>query len=251
MRRLAVLALAAVLLLCACGENTQPIAGEIERAVGALAAKTAFGGDYLLEISVSGESKTTLYYAKGVFGRDSAAKTAYTSFDQSWFGMSAVSENYYSDGRIVSINDGEVITAEREPDDVFLKFPYSAPEGYGSSCRGLSAEPNTRGKAVMFTRGGSSEFCESVVGGDLYTLAYVIKDPQPEKTVYGDVKCIYTLSGGELISAGYEFDVTLFDTPSYVPGYSQPEEDYSIKLHVVAKVNYSDEYEIKEYSGEE
>ena len=69
MRRLAVLALAAVLLLCACGENTQPIAGEIERAVGALAAKTAFGGDYLLEISVSGESKTTLYYAKGVFGR--------------------------------------------------------------------------------------------------------------------------------------------------------------------------------------
>ena len=64
------------------------------------------------------------------------------------------------------------------------------------------------------------------------------KKPQKDLTEYGDVECIYTVKDGRIVSARFEFDMKLFDTPAYVPGYSVPEEEYTLNIHITAKVGY-------------
>jgi hypothetical protein len=75
-----------------------------------------------------------------------------------------------------------------------------------------------------------------------------LKKPQKEKTEYSDTKCVVTVKDGAVASARYEFDIKLFDTPSVVEGYTPPEKEYTIKLHITAKVVYEkfgDKVEIK------
>ena len=245
-KRLLPLLLAAVITLCACGDNNAYV-DELHSVVADHNASDRKGGSYLLEIYVGDEAATTLYYAHGDFACDKTAKKAYTSFSQSWFGFSSKAENYFADGIVTNITDGEVITTERSAEELLSMFPYLDAPFYGDDCFGLARVNNSRGYVYTYTCRDGKGISESVVGGDLYQLAYVIKDPQPEKTVYGDVVCSAGVSDGKLTSLGFEFDVTLFDTPSYVPGYSQPESEYSLTMHIVAKVNYSDEFELKEY----
>jgi len=53
------------------------------------------------------------------------------------------------------------------------------------------------------------------------------------------VECTYTVKDGKIHSCRYEFDVTLFDTPLATPNGVPDESDYSIKLHVSAKLTYN------------
>ncbi|MBO5786634.1 MAG: hypothetical protein J6R45_04850, partial [Clostridia bacterium] len=69
-----------------------------------------------------------------------------------------------------------------------------------------------------------------------------------------EAQCVYTVKDGRVLGVRYEFDVKLFDTPAYVPGYSVPESDYTVELHIVAKLsyeNFGDQVEIKEYNAKD
>ena len=92
-----------------------------------------------------------------------------------------------------------------------------------------------------------------VIGDDIYSLVTVLKKPQKDKTEYSQAQCIYTVKDDKVVSAKYEFDVKLFDTPAYNPNYSQPESEYTLTIHVSAKVSYDFSQEnivIPQYSDE-
>lgn len=219
---------------------------ELNSAVGAINSETRLSGDYMLELTF-GEG-SVLYYALGDIAWDRSENKVFAEFTQTYLGISSDMENYYSDGKMVSIEDGSPITVDRQSEEILTKFPYfTVPEASADVTKGS----NSAGTTYTFSALDTKQLCESIVGTDLYSLVTVIKKPQPELTEYGETKCIYTVSEGKLVSCRFEFDVKLFDTPAYTPNYSQPESEYTIDLHVTAKVSYDgtgEETEIAEYS---
>ncbi|MBO4276807.1 MAG: hypothetical protein J5925_00230 [Clostridia bacterium] len=242
--------LLAALLLCGCTAKPD-YAPELNAAVQNRAAAAKLGGECLLEISVAG-SATPVYYLRGSFSCDKEAQTAFLEFDQTWLGQSSKAFNYYSGGVVTNITDGEEFTQPREANELLAKFPYFAPDPHREGDGEITRTEAAKGFCYTYVRKNGAEFCESVIGGDIYALVPVLKQPQEDKTVYGDVAFTCAADGETLISYGCEFDVTLFDTPAYVPGYSVPEEEYTLKLRVTMRITYSDgEITVKSYEKSE
>lgn len=242
------ISLTAALCGCSGADKTDSAAAEeLNSAVSAVNAEASASGDYLLEITFGAGS--VLYYAKGNIEFDRSEKKAFADFKQTWLGTADEVQNYYSNGIMLSVCDGESLSGDRDADELFSKFPYSKllPCEDG---RSVTVGGNSLGKTFSVTRSDTEKICETVVG-DIYSLVTVIKKPQKDKTKYGDTTVTYTVSDGKAVACRYEFGVTLFDTPSYVPGYQPPESEYTVELKVSAKVTYSDfGVEVREYPSE-
>ena len=235
--RILLLFLVLSLLFCSCTGSTDNIdTAELASAVEKTNSETKISGQYMLEMSF-GEG-VTLYYALGDVAWDTEKEIASASFNQTYLGVSSKAENYFANGKIVSVEMGESVSVDRTADELFSKFPYCDVLGIGESGNITVAE-STVGRTYTIVRDDTKQICETIVGQDIYGIANVIKKPQPEKTEYSQTTCVYTISEGELVSCRYEFDVKLFDTPAYVPGgYSVPESEYTLDVHVVAKMSY-------------
>ncbi len=245
-----------VFVLCACQETESTpdaeVVSELCEAIEATNVENRVSGKYMLEITF-GES-AVLYYALGNVAWDVESKTASVLFDETYLGDSSVRANYFADGKLISVDDGEVLSFDREAETLFSKFPYAKLPEYSTEQGQITVSNSAQGKTFTVKRTDTKELCETVVGSDIYTIASVIKKPQTDKTQYGDTECIYTVSDGKVIGCRYEFDIKLFDTPAYIPGgYSVPESEYTLDLHVVAKMTYEEfgsDAEVLEYSEE-
>ena len=253
-RNLTILALCLSLLFCGCsveGGDTA-LTAELAEAISAVNSETRVSGSYMLEITAAG---VTIYYALGDISWDREANTAYAAFSQTYLGDSGETKNYFSAGTMMSVSGGETITTQRDSAEIFSKFPYAEifplPQTEEVS---LTEKTSTVGRTVTVTRNDTKDIFNTVIGGDIFSLVGVIKKPQPEKTQYGETTCIYTLDeNGVLTGCRYQFDVKLFDTPGYVPGYSVPESEYTLDLHITAKISYKQfgaEVEVPVYKGE-
>lgn len=210
--------------------------------------ETRLSGGYMLEISF-GEG-SVLYYANGKMAWDRNEEKISSSFSQTYLGVSSKMENYFSNGKIVSVEDGEPFESERTADSFFTKFPYfSIPSPENDF---VVVGSNTKGDSYTFELADSKPLSNALVGEDIYSLVNVLKKPQKELTEYGKASCIYTVSEGKVIACRYDFDIKLFDTPAYIPGgMSQPEENYTIIIHISARLeyeNFGDSVEILEYT---
>ncbi len=246
--------LALSLLLCGCadsGSTNGELLTELNQAIESVNAEALVSGGYMIEITVSG---VTLYYAKGNIAFDRISNTAYNDFTQAYMGNSVVSQNYFANGKLVSVEKGNATSFDRTAEQIMGKFPYSKLLTLPENISGVTEKSSSVGRTVELVRTDTDVICDSVVGKDIYTLVSVIKKPQPDKTQYSDTNCIYTVKDGRVVGCRYEFTVKLFDTPAYVPGYSVPESEYTVDLAVVAKVNYEDFGEgvtVSEYSQTE
>ncbi len=255
MKRFLLIILAiAVTVFCGCSdeqsEETVSAANDMNSAVERANNETKLDGAYTLSITF--DKGAVLYHAQGDIAWNREAKTAYAAFDQTYLGASVVMRNYYSDGKMISISDGEAAETSRDSAELFSKFPYFSLPMHDNKCGHITVGQNSVGMSYTFERSDAKAIFDLLVGGDIYSLVYSIKNPQPEKTEYGNVECVYTVSEGKIVSCRYEFDVKLFDTPSYIPGYSQPEDEYTIDLHINAKVTYNsfgDSVTVEEYSA--
>ena len=236
-------------LLCGCGTDADPlIKQELDNAVSAVNNQTKLKCDYMLEITFG--DNTVLYYAMGDAVWDRESKTANAFFDQTYLGKSVEMENYFSNEKMVSVEDGYPLTIKRDGDVLLSKFPYFKVE---SAFEGneIKVGANSFGKTYSFVHQDTKSLCESILGGDIYALVTAIKKPQKDKTVYGEGNCIYTVSEKGLESCRYEFDVKLYDTPSVTATYVPPESEYTLNLHVTAKITYTQfggEVKIEKYS---
>lgn len=233
---------------CKNQNDTTADLANVQSAVDRTNSENPLSGEYVLEITF-GEG-SVLYYAKGDILWDRENFQAYGSFDQTYLGASAKLENYYSNGTMISVESGNAVEAQRTPDDVFSKFPYfKLPAAEGEVIKGT----NTLGDSYKFSINDTKSLSNLIVGEDIYSLVTVLKKPQKDKTEYSQAQCIYTVKDDKVISAKYEFDVKLFDTPAYNPNYSQPESEYTLTIHVSAKVSYDFSQEniaIPQYSDE-
>lgn len=253
-RLIAVLCLLAV-CLCGCNGTDTPdeaTVNELCEAIKATNSQTRSSGKYMLEMTFG--DAVVLYYALGNVAWDRDAATASVTFDQTYLGESSVCANYFADGVLVSVDDGVALRSERDKDTLFSRFPYAKLPEYNVEQGNIDVATTASGKTYTVVRTDTAEMVNTVIGGDIYTIANVIKKPQPEKTRYGDTVCTYTVDNGRVVGIRYEFDVKLFDTPAYVPGYSTPESEYTLDIHIVAKMSYSDfgeDVKIDEYSEPE
>ena len=254
--KLMTLLIALSCLLCACagGEeavNNQENAKKLNAAIENINGESRVSGEYMLEVTF-GEG-TTLYYAMGDVAWDKKSLLAYTEFDQTYLAASSRVKNYFSNGKMISVAGGETIESERESDELFSKFPYASILPHGKDCGDIKVGSNSIGTTYTFTVTNAKSLSNTIIGEDIYTIAKVLKKPQPEKTQYGDIKCIFTVKDEKIVSCRYEYSLKLFDTPPYVPGYSVPESEYTLDVKIVAKITYKsfgNGVEIAEYSGE-
>ena len=240
MKKCLLICLLALSLLCGCADgdfSDSERFTELKSAIDSANGESLVSGGYLIEITVSG---VTIYYARGDISFNRSEGRAYNDFSQTYMGQSAAAQNYYADGKLVSVEKSGVTTFDRTQEQILGKFPYAKLIALPDEVVSVAEKSSSVGKTVELVRKDTEIICNSVIGEDLYSLASVIKKPQTDKTRYSDTKCIYTLNDGKVVSCRYEFTVTLFDTPAYVPGYSVPESDYTVDLDIVAKVNYSD-----------
>ena len=255
MKRFLLIILAlAVTVFCGCSDEqsdeTVSAANDMNSAIEKANNETKLDGEYTLSLTF--DKGKVLYHAQGDVAWDRAEKTAYAGFDQTYLGASVVMRNYYSDGKMISVADGESQVSDRKSSELFSKFPYFSLPKYDDSCGKITVGQNSAGTSYTFERSDAKQLFDVLVGGDIYSLVYSIKNPQPEKTEYGNVECVYTVSDGKIVSCRYEFDVKLFDTPTYIPGYSQSEDEYTIDLHITAKITYNsfgDSVAVEEYSA--
>lgn len=252
MKKLLIAFLALSLLLCACASeekaNPEEIS-ELSSAIEKTNSENRFSGQYLIEIGFG--AGVTLYYAMGDIACDRSEKQASLSFSQTYLGVSAKVENYIKNGVAVTVEDGDAEKTELDTDVLLSKFPYSRIFGYDDTCKSLKSAQSSLGKTFTAVRSNTKQICDSVIGDDIYSLAEVIKQPQRDKTEYSETTCIYTVKDGRVVGCRYEFTVKLYDTPAYVPGYSVPENEYTLELKVSAKISYDSfgaDAEIAEYS---
>ena len=244
--------LALSFLLCGCSDGPEPskqLVSELNTAIKTTNSENRVSGSYMIEITFA--EGVTLYYALGTISLDRDLVLAHADYTQTYLGKSVAAQNYYSDGKVVSVEQGESVTLERAPEAILGKFPYSKILELPEDIISISEKTTSVGKTIELVRGDTKTICDSVIGDDIYVLADVIKKPQPEKTQYGEAVCTYTLKDDRVVGCRYEFDVKLFDTPSYVPVYSKPESEYTLDIHVEAKVTFDcfgDNVEIREYS---
>lgn len=237
MKKLICICLSALFLLCGCAEKADPqIKEELNSALDSVNAETKLSCDYMLEITFGDNS--VLYYAKGDALWDRELKTANAFFNQTFLGASVEMENYFADNKMVTIENGEPITVERDADILLSKFPYFKPALPSEESK-ITVGNNSAGKTFTFTISDSKSLCENILGGDIYALATVIKKPQRDKTQYGEAKCVYTVADGKVSQLRYEFNVKLFDTPAVSANYVPPESEYTLDLKVVAKISYT------------
>lgn len=248
-----IIILLTALLICACsGESAQSdpeIYNTLCLAIGETNSFSRLSGEYMLEITF-GDS-VTLYYALGNVAFDRESLSASAEFTQTYLGDSSKSANYASNGKTILVDDGVAYETGHDINELMQKFPYAKLMSPNNESE-ITVSESRVGKSYSVVLKNSMEISETIIGSDLYDLASVIKKPQPEKTQYGDISCIYTVSDNKVVACRYEYDVKLFDTPSYVPGYSVPEDDYTLDIHIVAKISYVDfgsEAEIKEFEG--
>lgn len=250
MKRLICLMLSALMLFCSCaeGEDNAQLKDELDSAVLAVNSEVKLTADYMLEITF-GDS-ATLYYALGTASWDREQKIATAFFDQTYLGASVEMKNYFAGSEMVSVENGNPITVQRDGDILLTKFPYlkvfSADDG-NSIVKGSNSQGNT----YSFFASDTKTLCETILGGNIYDLVPQIKKPQEDKTQYGEAKCVYTVSEGRLLSCRYEFDIKLFDTPAVTANYTPPESEYTLDLHITAKISYTDfgdNVEIAEYA---
>ncbi|MBO5914546.1 MAG: hypothetical protein J6Q72_04285 [Clostridia bacterium] len=253
MRKAVILILSLSLLLCACGDSKTDVESlnALTQAVASTNSEPRFSGQYMIEINFG--KGVTLYYALGDLACDREEKKASVIFSQTYLGVSANAENYVAHGKAISVDNGSASEAQVDTDALFGKFPYCSifdiPEKPA-----LTVTENTLGTSYSFVSGETERIFSAVIGDDIYELATVLKQPQRDKTEYGEAQCVYTVKDGRVLGVRYEFDVKLFDTPAYVPGYSVPESDYTVELHIVAKLtyeNFGDQVEIKEYNAKD
>lgn len=254
MKRLVCFLLVFVFALCSCENDKyeKGDAAELNSYVEEINSEDKLSGDYQLEITF-GEHKT-LYFAKGDIAWDRVGLAVYASFDQTFLGASGKTQNFYKNGKMISLSNGEKVEIEQEAQKVFSKFPYFEIPLLNESCGEIKLSESSVGTTYSFTRTDGKEISKMFVEDDIYDLVGVLKKPQPELTEYGDVQCIYTVKDGRIVSCRFEFDMKLFDTPAYVPGYSVPEEDYTLDIHITAKVGYESFGEsviVKEYEETE
>lgn len=253
MKKTLSLLLVLTMLLCwGCGEKPNPeIKKQMDSALETVNSETKLNCEYMLEITFG--NGAVLYYAKGSAFWDREKLKAETLFDQTYLGNSVKMENYFSDGIMYSLENGVPLKVERDGEVLLSKFPYFKIPSCGEETV-ISVGNNSAGTSYKFSTADAKWLCEEILGGDIYALATVIKKPQPEKTKYSDAQYTYTEKDGRLVSARYEFDIKLFDTPTVSANYTPPESEYTLDLHFVAKVEYKgfgEDVSIKDYSAPE
>ncbi len=258
MKKLISVVLSALLLLWSCGAEDKTNIEQLNSAINAHNSQKKFSGNYLLDITFGNESAGqygTLYYAAGDMEWDRDAKKAYAKFNQNYLGTAYIMENYFSNGTMISVEDGKAIESERNADDLFSMFPYYSLLTYDESlCKNIAKGNNVAGTSYTFERSDTKAIFDKIFGDGIYDIIVsttTMTSPQKDKTKYSNAKCVYTVSEGKLFSCRYEFDMTIYDTPAYIPGYTQEESKYTLELHIVAKVEFDSKGEIviDDYSG--
>jgi hypothetical protein len=109
----------------------------------------------------------------------------------------------------------------------------------------LKKDTNSAGTLYTFkVKSGYDEQLKALLGDNIYSLAKITK-PQTEKTRFSEIECEYTFTQNQngqtvLVNRQIVFTAYLYETPTYTPGYTPPEEDYMLDLKVRIKVTYKD-----------
>lgn len=222
--RLCCLALCLALTLAACAGSADCTAVS-EALDNAPAERT---GKFVLNVRF-GDELTTLLFSMGDYTADSSSLSA--KLTQTVLGTASAVTLEYADGVCAVTTDGETTSSERAADELLTTLPYTRPFLPPDIA---DVKTSSDGSGTLYTvesRGDDSEKLFSLFGDGIYAMS-LIKTPRKEKMHCENAVYTYRVSDGAVTYFGLSFTMYLYDTPPYVPGVAQNEDDYTLELFV-------------------
>ncbi len=223
---------AAALALCAC---TAPAAeyGHVTSACAAHAQKDAFSAAFRLNITFENGTHTLLFSQgnyeasteNGVYVRVKAA--------QNYLGEPSSLDAEYKDG--VYGATGEQMTPDRFFGQLLFAQPFVPESAYIASVKEASTGS---GRGVVFELKDATGLLFPYLGESIYSAAMINK-PRPELTAVKDgVLTLVPGPDGGIAFMTLNFKLILADTPPYVPGGADNQDEYTLELSVEYAVSF-------------
>ncbi len=245
MRRVTLVLLTAVLvsgLLSGCGEKTEY--SEVSAGIENTNAIKRYNASFLTELTFN-NGTATLLYQQGSYSIDREQQQLYSEYVRTYLGASDKITEMYRDG-YVYLNDSSGKSKYESKPEFLTCLHYAETMNFNEKdISGLKKDTNSAGTLYTFkVKSGYDEQLKALLGDNIYSLAKITK-PQTEKTRFSEIECEYTFTQNQngqtvLVNRQIVFTAYLYETPTYTPGYTPPEEDYMLDLKVRIKVTYKD-----------
>lgn len=236
-------ALCAAILLAACGETFADSASIIS-ACEKHAAKQTYSAKFRLNMTFE-NGQHTLVFSQGSYTADLSGGTPYVkvSASQNYLSNPSAVEGVYENGvyRVYDPYAGEeagVSEYELSKTEFFGQILFMQPSVPDDKyIKSSKAVKTAVGEGVCYELKDATELLLPLLGESIYDLA-LIKKPKRELTEALSASLTLVPSETGVYSMTLNFSLRLADTPPYVPGGGDLQEDYTLYVDAEYTVTY-------------
>ena len=228
MKRVTVLLLVSVLLLALCACSADADYTGVRACCAAQAEKTSFTAAFRLNMTFE-NGTYTLLFSQGEYSASRGANGAYVSVkaSQNYLGEPSALDAEYKDG--VYGATGEEMTESEFFGQLLFLQPFVPEDKYISSVKEVSTGS---GKGYVFELQDATGLLFPFLGESIYSVALLDKPRRDLTNIHSATLTLIPDPSGGIAGMTLNFKLILADTPPYVPGGADRQEDYTFEIAV-------------------
>lgn len=232
-RFVSALALMLALALCACGGRNADYSALI-KACEKHAQKESFTASYRLNMTFE-DGANTLLFSQGTYHAELGGGAPYVTVkaSQNYLGTPSTVDAEYKDG--VYSATGEAITKENFFGQLLFVQPFVPDSRFIKSAKAVSSGG---GDGVIFELKNAYELLFPLIGEDIYDLARIYKPRRELTSISSAYITLIPASDGSAASMTVNFVLRVADTPPYVPGGGDAQDDYTLDIKTEYTVSF-------------
>ncbi len=232
-RFVSALALMLAISLCACGGRNADYSALI-KACEKHAQKESFTASYRLNMTFE-DGANTLLFSQGTYHAELGGGAPYVTVkaSQNYLGTPSAVDAEYKDG--VYSATGEAITKENFFGQLLFVQPFVPDARFIKSAKAVSSGG---GDGVIFELKNAYDLLFPLIGEDIYDLARIYKPRRELTSISSAYITLIPASDGSAASMTVNFVLRVADTPPYVPGGGDAQDDYTLDIKTEYTVSF-------------
>ena len=232
-RFVSALALMLAISLCACGGRNADYSALI-KACEKHAQKESFTASYRLNMTFE-DGANTLLFSQGTYHAELGGGAPYVTVkaSQNYLGTPSAVDAEYKDG--VYSATGEAITKENFFGQLLFVQPFVPDAKFIKSAKAVSSGG---GDGVIFELKNAYDLLFPLIGEDIYDLARIYKPRRELTSISSAYITLIPASDGSAASMTVNFVLRVADTPPYIPGGGDAQDDYTLDIKTEYTVSF-------------
>ena len=232
-RFVSALALMLAISLCACGGRNADYSALI-KACEKHAQKESFTASYRLNMTFE-DGANTLLFSQGTYHAELGGGAPYVTVkaSQNYLGTPSAVDAEYKDG--VYSATGEAITKENFFGQLLFVQPFVPDAKVIKSAKAVSSGG---GDGVIFELKNAYDLLFPLIGEDIYDLARIYKPRRELTSISSAYITLIPASDGSAASMTVNFVLRVADTPPYIPGGGDAQDDYTLDIKTEYTVSF-------------